>query len=154
MRPPLELPTARHYWHRIVWIYVMVTPFAAMAGGQAALDFGRPERFEMVLGLSGVAAFLLLVPTVLLLARRRWVARMDHAGVVLRNGRRFAWADFRGVEPVRNRRLRFVNHYDLVFTGGRAGVFHHMVANPFELENVLHALAHGENPFTAPLVAP
>lgn len=149
MRPPLELPTARHYWHRIVWIYVLVAPFVAMAAGQAALDYGRPERLEMFLGLSGIAAFLLLVPTVLLLARRRWVARMDGDGVVLRNGRRFSWSDFRGVEARHNRRLRIVNHYDLVFTDGRAGVFHRMVANPFELENVLYALERGENPFTA-----
>jgi hypothetical protein len=157
MRPPLEIPTARHYWKRIVLLYVLVLPFVALGVGQAAKDIGRPERREMVWAMASIGVFLLLAPTVLLLARRRWVRRMDEHGVTLRSGRTFAWRDFRGVETrlIENLKPRIVvNHYDLVFTTGRAGVFFRMAANEDEVELVVDRLARGENPFVAPAAPP
>jgi hypothetical protein len=148
MRAPLVVVTARHYWKRIAWLYVGLAPFAALAVAQAMHDWDRGgERRDMAYAMLGIAAFMLLVPAVLLWARTRWVARFDEHGVTLRNGRTFQWRDFERVEAVKNRRLRIINHYDLVFKTGRAGVFYRMAANDSEVIDVLRALEAGTNPF-------
>jgi hypothetical protein len=150
MRAPLEIPTARHYWRRIIWLYVGLSPFVLLGLAQASRDWGRPERQDMAYAMIGVVIVMLALPTGLLLARRLWVARMDSDGVMLRNGRRFAWSSFKAVEPIKNRRVRIINHYDLVFAEGRAGVFFRMAANQPEVEQVIVAIARGQNPFRAP----
>jgi hypothetical protein len=150
MRPPLELRTARGYWKRIIGLWVGTGLFASLAIAQSVHTLMRPSaQKEMAIYMLLVAAFLLLAPGVLLIARRRWVVRFDERGVTLRNGRTFSWTRFEKLEPRRSHKNRFINNYDLVFSDGTAGVYHHMVENYHELRVVIAALERGENPFTS-----
>ena len=74
---------------------------------------------------------------VLYLISRGYVRTLDDQTVTTRGGKVFSWSDLKTVSPVYvqrhgNRRL---NHVDLIFSNGKAGVFYQMFENGAE---VLH----------------
>jgi hypothetical protein len=136
----IEAKTGKQYWQRITVLWAM---FGLM--GFVITAMAR----EPAIGILGL--LLMVTPAYMLWSRRRWwVERMDGDGILLRSGKRFAWADFDKVVDVHAVRggARWHNHYELVFRGGRARVFDRMLANSAEVVAVLQALERRENPFT------
>lgn len=72
---------------------------------------------------------------ILHLVSRRYVKTLDQDAVTLRNGRRFEWRDLQKVHAQYWRRYgkSWLNHVDLKFPGGTAGVFFRMYANGGEV---------------------
>jgi hypothetical protein len=147
-RAPLVIVASREVYKRLRWIYLFVTPFAALAVAQAVHDWNRgDQQRETAIYMLLLGAFMMGAPLFMLWARTRWVARMDEHGVTLRNGKTFAWKDYQRIEAVKNRKLRMINHYELVFTTGRAGVFHLMAENYGEVMEIVRCFEDGGNPF-------
>jgi hypothetical protein len=138
---PMVLRTSRGYWMRIGGLFVLFGLIALGIGVQAVRR-GPPLMLAFAVALA-------LTPAWLLWSRRRWVARLDSDGVQLRDGRRFAWANFEKVVAVYVQRggARWLNHYELHFRDGRARLFHRMVDDAHDVLALLQALERGHNPF-------
>ena len=136
----VELKTGKGYWRRIGLLWAMFGFFGFVISAMARTP------------APGILGLLLMIAPAWLLVRRRmtWAARLDAEGVILRSGKRLAWADFEKVIDVHVVRggARRHNHYELVFRGGRARVFDFMLANGAEVVGVIKTLERGENPFT------
>src|SRR5262245_10650335 len=137
---PFEVHCSKKFWHRVILLFVLLTPFSLMA--LSVLGKGSAGQVAI---LATVALVLLMIPGVLVLSRRRWVQRFDRTGVTLRNGRAFSWGSFEKVVAV-SRRYQ-VTHYDLVFREGKAMVAHQMAENRAEVESLMNRLGRGDNPF-------
>jgi hypothetical protein len=151
MREPLEVLVGRRLRNKILLLYAVLGPIAALAVFNAynAMRSKSPSGGVMTALWIGGALFMLGIPLFLVVVQRKRVVRLDERGVVLRNGRTFAWSDFAGVEPrfIHHKGVETLNHYDLVFHTGRAGVFHRLADNQDEVERVITAIMKGDNPF-------
>lgn len=149
-RAPLAIATTRAVRKRLVWLYVFFGPFAVLAVLQVVHGWDRgDERRDMAIYMLLIAAFLAVAPLLLFAGCGRWVARMDERGVTLRNGKTLPWSDYQRIEAVKNRKLRMVNHYELVFSTGKAMIPHLMAENYGEVMQVVRCFEDGGNPFVA-----
>ncbi|CAN5741386.1 hypothetical protein BH11MYX3_BH11MYX3_05640 [soil metagenome] len=151
MRAPLEVVTAPRFWKRLKWTSILFAPFSAFGlygAYERATNPAYQRESGMVVALIAVSIFIVTFPAIFILMRRSWVQWFDADGVRLRNGRRFAWNDFVKCEPRVSMRTQMVNHYDLVFKTGTAGVFHLMTDNSEEVMEVLGQLQRGVNPWS------
>ena len=147
-RPPLVIVASRDLYKRIRLAYIFLTPFAVLGIAQAVHDWNRgSQQRDMAYVMIGLALFMMTSPLLLLVARRKWVARIDEHGVTLRNGKQFAWRDYRGFEAVKNHKLRMIDHYELVFATGRAFIAHLHAENADEVMAVVRCFEDGGNPF-------
>jgi hypothetical protein len=146
---PIEVKTGSAYWSRL---------------GCIALLFGGLTITMVLMGVKGLgsqygtgtAPWLILfglalpvVPLVVMVrSRRTWAARLDARGVTIRSGRLLPWPELRSVVVVHTRYGQ-VNHYEIVFAGGRARVFPRVLGNAAEVMPALASLREGRNPFTS-----
>ena len=129
------VPTERGYWKRMSGLFVLSAAVAGLTAAQV-VHSGTANRAFLVL-----AAIVLVLPTPFLLRRLTRIASFDDWGVALRNGKRFKWASFESC-------TRLVDHYDLHFKTGTAGLYHRGATNQPELEAIANELIAGDNRFT------
>ena len=134
------VPTERGYWKRMAGLVLLCAAIGGLTVAQVVHSGTANPAF---LGFGALALFL---PTPFLMQRMKWIASLDERGVALRNGKRYAWADFVRCEP---RPLERVPMYDLVFATGTAGLHHRMAENQVELEAIAKELIAGTNRFTS-----
>lgn len=97
---------------------------------EAKLKRSFPARL-IVLGLLSLGLGALLVYWI----SRSYVKQLDDSGVILRNGKRFFWRDLEEARPsywVRHGSRR-LNHVDLKFPTGTAGVYYQVFENGREV---------------------
>jgi hypothetical protein len=140
------VPTERGYWKRMAGLFLLCAAIGGLTVAQVVHSGTANPAFL------GFGALVLFLPTPFLIQRMKWIASLDAQGVALRNGKRFAWADFVRCEPRLLRRVPMrgtVNNYNLVFATGTAGLYHRMAENQFELEAIANELIAGTNRFTS-----
>lgn len=77
------------------------------------------------------------------------VQHLNVEGIVLRNGKTFGWADLKNVRPVYTKR-RVLNHVDLVFEGGKVGLFFRVFDNGAEILDFVRQVTGDPLPVTRP----
>ena len=86
---------------------------------------------------------------ILYLTVRSYVKTLDDDAVTVRSGKRYAWGDLTKIKPVYVRRYgrTTLNHVDLMFSGGTAGVYYQMFENGAEVLGFVRKKTNQAIPF-------
>jgi hypothetical protein len=156
-RPPAGVEVKVSYLARTIFSVLFGIPWLAFAlycvvASLLASDDVSQARgallFAMAPGLVGM--IFVCIPLLYVLEKSSMVARMDPAGLTMRNGARYAWSEFQGIVPLI--RISKYGHrsemgVDVCFARGRGRILYRPLCNTGEVRFVIERLRQRQNPF-------